>query len=77
VSNTAPTNLTLLDSAGKPIPATRSESRQIRRENEVAQEYRITYSVGPGQAEPAKLVFTGQRTVAVQVPFKLENVPIP
>jgi hypothetical protein len=73
----APTNLTLLDTNGKPLSASRSQSGLLRKENEVVQQHQLTYPVRSGQGEPAKLVFTGQRTVAIQVPFKLENVPIP
>jgi hypothetical protein len=77
--NSAPANLTLFDADGKPMPLRMesSDGRLVRKENGTVQEYRLVYPPRPGQAEPAKLVLTGQRTVAIQVPFRLENVPIP
>jgi hypothetical protein len=40
-------------------------------------DYQLTFVPRPGQAEPARLVYNGRRTVTIDVPFKLENVPLP
>jgi hypothetical protein len=77
--NAPPANLTLVDADGKSLAPSAKESTGclVRKENELVQEYHLIYPVRPGQAEPAKLVLTGQRTVAIQVPFRLENILIP
>jgi hypothetical protein len=31
----------------------------------------------PGQGVPAKIVVVGPKTVTVEVPFAMENVPLP
>ena len=39
-------------------------------------EYRVTFQPAPGQAEPTRLVLEGRRTVIVDVPFVLRDVPL-
>jgi hypothetical protein len=39
-------------------------------------EFRLTFPPRPGQAGPAQLVYVGRRTVLVDVPFVLNDVPL-
>jgi hypothetical protein len=41
------------------------------------QEMTLVFRPGNAQGEPASLVLSGQRTITVDVPFRLENVPLP
>ena len=40
-------------------------------------DFRITFRPRPGQTAPAQLVYVGRRSVLVDVPFVLRNVPLP
>jgi RNA polymerase sigma factor (sigma-70 family) len=42
-----------------------------------ANEFSVTWQPEPGQGEPAKLVFALGKSVAIDVPFTLRNVPLP
>ena len=37
----------------------------------------IKRAANPGQGDPTKLVLSGVRPVTVQVPFTVQNVPLP
>jgi hypothetical protein len=41
-----------------------------------AQDYEPKFEPGPGQGEPARLVFMGRRTLVLDVPFTLRDVPL-
>jgi hypothetical protein len=45
--------------------------------NGLVQELELTFQPRPGQAAPARLVIHGRKTVVLEVPFQLENVPLP
>jgi len=57
--------------AGIPGRGRRSNGRVI------TQELTVLYRANPGQGDPAKLVLNGVLPVVVQVPFAMENVPLP
>ena len=40
-------------------------------------EFTVAYRPGPGGGKPVRLVYTVSRSVAVEVPFALRNVPLP
>ena len=75
--SSTPKGLAVQDAAGKNLPVTRMETRTSQRGNELVQEYQLSCK-GPANAtEPARLVYTGQRTTVIQVPFTLTDVPLP
>jgi hypothetical protein len=70
-------NPALLDASGNRFPLTGMENRYVPKGNEWVQEYLLTYRVRKGQEEGAQLVFTGQRTLLIELPFTLKNVALP
>jgi hypothetical protein len=70
-------NLALVDAKGQRHQQVRTEQQLVANANGWAQEYRLTYSPQQGQGDPAKLVYTGPRTVTLEVPFTLKDVPLP
>jgi hypothetical protein len=69
------TSFSLLDDKGHRYSLRGVENRVQGQINGVSQESSMTYVRNPGQGEPAKFVFSGQRTVIVEIPFKLKDVP--
>jgi len=68
--------LALQDAQGKVLPS--RVSRHLRGSpNGVVREYRLTYQPQQGQGTPAKLVFSGQRSATIDIPFTLNDVPLP
>jgi hypothetical protein len=68
----------LVDAAGKAYQLVAAPTTSMRvGGGTVSQEMTLVYRPHAGQGEPASLVLTGQRTVTVQIPFRLENVPLP
>jgi hypothetical protein len=65
----------LLDARGKPFRVERAISTGLR--VGAAHEYELTYEPEPGQAEAAKFVYSDRRTVLIDVPFALKDVPLP
>lgn len=61
--------LTLLDAKGQTVPLMQA---QVNPQGE----YVLTFRPRPDQAEADKLVFSGSRTVMVEVPFTLKDVPV-
>lgn len=76
----APYGLTLVDDKGKVLPAIITPNYRkggFRGGAGQKMEFVATYRPEKGApAEPARLVFTGRRQVAVTIPFKLENVDL-
>jgi hypothetical protein len=68
-SQTAFAGLTLHDAKGQPLPLLQA---QVNPQGE----YVLTFRPRPDQAEADKLVFSGSRTVTVEVPFTLRDVPV-
>jgi hypothetical protein len=68
----------LLDKSGKAYQSLGTAQTSTRIANgTVTQEMTVLYRPNAGQGEPASLVVNGQRTIAVPVAFRLENVPLP
>ncbi|MBA4189415.1 MAG: hypothetical protein C0467_15605 [Planctomycetaceae bacterium] len=64
------------DAAGKPFPMASNAFTNFSNDGtSISQTYTMTFR--PGQGAPAKLVVVGSKQVTVEVPFVLENVPLP
>jgi hypothetical protein len=70
------TSFSLLDGKGHRYALRGVENRLQGQINGISQESSMTYVRNPGEGEPAKFVFSGQRTVIVEIPFKLKDVPV-
>jgi hypothetical protein len=66
----------VFDAAGKPFPVTSSGFTDISDDGMVNIQT-IQFTFRPGVGVPAKLVVVGPKTVLVEVPFAMENVPLP
>jgi hypothetical protein len=67
----------LQDKNGKAYQLIAIPSRGMRGINNVfTHELTMVFRANAGQGEPARLVVNGQRTIAVPVAFRLENVPL-
>ncbi|HEV3260093.1 MAG TPA: hypothetical protein VG013_24765 [Gemmataceae bacterium] len=70
-------SLALKDAKGRDLKLVNTQYVQIMRAfNGFTQEVELTYQAHKGQ-DPAKFVYSGPRTVIVDVPFTLKNVPLP
>ena len=67
--------LALLDAAERPIPLVAVESSAMNALG-LAQDLSLTFAPRTGQAEPARLVYSGARSVVLDIPFTLKNVPL-
>jgi hypothetical protein len=74
----AANGLSLLDDKGAVIPAqVTGVSQQFNKGDRVPKmTYSFTFKPGEKQGEPAKLVLSGSRTLSVEVPFTLKDVPV-
>jgi hypothetical protein len=72
-----PGNISFLDSRGKTISLNRTSSHSIWKGNEVVQIYSASFQQPKGGGEFVKFVYSGQRTVVIDVPFVLKDVPVP
>jgi hypothetical protein len=70
------TSFSLLDDKDHRYALRGVENRVQGQLNGISQESSMTYVRNPEQGEPAKFVFSGQRTVIVEIPFKLKDVPL-
>jgi hypothetical protein len=66
--------LVLLDSHGRKVPPAKNSGPEANG-NGKAWEFTLIYP--SGQGEPARLVYIGRRTVTIEVPFLLKDVPLP
>ncbi len=64
----------LLDKQGKPYKIVNTEI--IPSGLGFKQELRMTFGPAKGQSEPARLIFSSPRTVTIDVPFTLKDVPL-
>jgi hypothetical protein len=72
-------DLRLLDARGQPwqrVDDTVHPNGVIVGAVGAAQDYEPTFRPAPGQAEPARLVYMGRRTLILEVPFTLRDVPL-
>lgn len=68
--------LSLFDAAGRMLPVEVREGRGAAGAGS-AREYVLTCPVGPNQEEPERLVLAVPRSVTVEVPFVLRDIPLP
>jgi hypothetical protein len=68
--------LALLDDRGQPFSLAAGEY-QRNEDSRSAQVYTLHYQPRKDQGEPARFVFSGRRTVVIDVPFVLKDVPLP
>lgn len=69
--------LKLVDEKGKSFPITRvSANSRVAAAGAIETTYELTFETKKGQDQPAKLIFSGSRTVTVEVPFTLKDVPL-
>jgi hypothetical protein len=68
--------LALLDGQGRKFRRLGSTGPAVTG-NGKAWEFTLVYQPGPGQGEPTRLVYSGRRTVTLEVPFTLKDVPLP
>jgi hypothetical protein len=71
------TGLALFDAKGRPIPLGTTLAQIRTMGNLTVHYYTFTAAPAQGQPEPAKLAFYVKRTVTVDVPFTLKDVPLP
>jgi hypothetical protein len=74
-ADAAARGLSLLDSKGAPL-ALVSGNYSLGDPN-AAQTYTLMYQPRQGQEGPFRFVFSGRRTVIVDVPFTLKDIPLP
>lgn len=75
---TAYVGLAVLDGKDQRLPLTNARSLGGRTINGITtQEVTLTVQPQAGHGEPAKLIFTGMRTVNVEIAFTLKDVPLP
>jgi hypothetical protein len=67
----------LVDGEGNVLPARIAVSRQRGPGGTPTLEYQLEYTSPSGQGEPARLVFAGRKSVTIDVPFTLTDVPLP
>jgi hypothetical protein len=66
-----------LDAAGKQVAAGYPQSTDVAEDGmTMTQQFQLTCRPDRG-GPPARLVVVGPRTVTVEVPFRMENVPLP
>ena len=67
----------VIDAKGKPMLLERIQGQTGRRLVVGPREYTLVFMSSHGQPKPAKLVYSGRRTVLIEVPFTLKDVPLP
>lgn len=68
--------LSLLDGRGRALPLAERAPPEVDGTGRTW-EFTLVYGAGPGQGEPSRLVYTGRRSVTLEVPFALKDVPLP
>lgn len=73
------TEMQLLDATGQGFQLVSNSNTQheFNVNGSVAQEFEMIYRPQAGQGEPVKLVLLGRKTVPLEVPFTLKDVPLP
>jgi hypothetical protein len=67
------TGLSLVDAKGKQFQLTGMSAKAGQGEKEMT----LTFKPVAGQGKPAKFIFTGQRSISVDVPVSFKNVKLP
>jgi hypothetical protein len=68
--------LALLDEQGRKVPLEGSTGPTVNGSGK-AWEFSLVFRLGPEAGEPSRLVYTGRRSIALEVPFTLKDVPLP
>src|SRR5262245_2252650 len=68
-------NFALLDDRGRPFQAVKAVNTGKR--SGTARELELSYQPEGGAGPPARFVYTGRRSVLLDVPFTLKDVPLP
>ncbi len=68
-------NFALLDDRGQPFQVVKATSTGLRAG--AAHEYELVYEPAAGTGPAAKFVYADWRTLFIDVPFRLKNVPMP
>ncbi len=69
--------ITLEDAKGNAFRLTGSNVRSRFDGQKATTLYTLTFEPAKDQGEPAKLVFSGSRSVTIDIPFTLKDVPLP
>ncbi len=69
-------SFTLLDARGRPFPLAGGEVQGMLAQG-IRHDYTLLYRPLPDGAPPARLQYAGRRTVTIEVPFTLQDVPLP
>jgi hypothetical protein len=76
-AGTSFSGLSLMDEKGKSWQIVNvNVSTRVGAAGTVENTYELTFEAKDKQGEPAKLIFSGSKTVAVDVPFTLKRVPL-
>jgi hypothetical protein len=75
--NFDPTALKLLDDKGNAFQSNGVQPRPRKDANGFAVEYVATFTAEKGQGDATKLVYMARKTLSVEVPFTLKDVPLP
>ncbi|MFN4258361.1 MAG: HEAT repeat domain-containing protein [Gemmataceae bacterium] len=73
---TNPAGLSLVDDKDQPFRLVSTGSKVQIVNNVVSQEYTLTYQPNQGQGAPTKLILSGSRSVSLDIPFVLKDVPL-
>ncbi|MCI0461387.1 MAG: hypothetical protein L0Z62_30935 [Gemmataceae bacterium] len=71
-----PPNLTLLDAAGQEVPLQVTDSEVTAGGNGMTQRLLVGFRRAEGQPEATKLILHGRRSLLLEVPFTLRDVPL-
>jgi hypothetical protein len=72
----APLNVLLQDANGHNFPVRNRDVEPLIKGNTLLREIALTYCCGIGLGEPSKLVYSGRRTINIEIPFTLRDVPL-
>jgi hypothetical protein len=67
----------LLDRSGQPLSLVGRQDNFFWVGNGLRYETTLTYAARKGQASPDQLVYSGPRTLQIDIPFTLHDVPLP
>jgi hypothetical protein len=76
VDNSPQTTLVLQDAHGHSFPLAHQTEDPVVNANILSRQISCTYNSRADLGEPSKLVYTGRRTIIIEVPFSLKDVPL-
>ena len=74
--SSSPTTLVLQDADGHSFPLSDQKEEPVVNGNILTRQISCIYQSRPGLGEPSKLVCMGRRTIIIEVPFTLKDVPL-